>query len=152
MGIHRKIVLADDERQQLDRLIRSGTAKARELARTRVLLLSDRSLGVKRSVAEVANAALVSRGTVQNVCHRFLDEGLSSALSEKPRPGQKPKVTGDVEARLIALTCSTPPEGHARWTLRLLAGRLVELQLIESISHTAVGERLKKRAKTLAGR
>lgn len=69
------------------------------------------------------------------------------ALYDKPRPGQKPKITGDIEAQLVVLVCSDAPEGHDRWTLRLLAERLVELTELESISHVAVGERLKNELK-----
>jgi hypothetical protein len=65
-------------------------------------------------------------------------------LYEKPRPGAKPKIDGEVEAHLVALACSAPPEGYDRWTLRLLADRLVSLEIIDSISHVAVGEVLKK--------
>jgi len=69
---------------------------------------------------------------------------MESALSEKPRPGQVPKITGDIEAKLIALVCSDPPEGHARWTLRLLASQMVELGHIDSITNVSVYKRLKK--------
>jgi transposase len=82
--------------------------------------------------------------TVGNIRRRYSREGLASALTEKPRPGKPPKVTGEVEAHLVALTCSKPPDGHVRWTLRLLANRLVELQQVESISHVAVRDVLKK--------
>jgi putative transposase len=87
---------------------------------------------------------MCSATTVGNIRRRFAREGLASALSEKPRPGKPPKVTGDVEAHLVAVACSEPPQGHVRWTLRLLANRLVELEQVESISHAAVGEVLKK--------
>ena len=70
--------------------------------------------------------------------------GLQAALYEKPRPGQAPKVTGEIEAKLIMLACSQPPEGHARWTLRLLAGRVIELGYLDYVSHVTVGEVLKK--------
>ncbi|MEN6519889.1 MAG: helix-turn-helix domain-containing protein, partial [Armatimonadota bacterium] len=74
----------------------------------------------------------------------FVLGGLESALYDKPRPGAAPKITGDIEARITMLACSKPPEGHARWTLRLLADKAVELEYIDSISHTAISERLKK--------
>jgi len=89
--------------------------------------------------------ALTSVSTAKRTRWRFLQEGLEAALEEKPRPGRPPKITGEIEAQLIRqLTDSQPPEGHAHWTLRLLAGRLVELGYLESISHAAVGNRLKK--------
>jgi transposase len=92
----------------------------------------------------VAEAVMCSPGTVVGVRRRFVEEGLSAALYDKPRPGQAPKITGDIEAQLVMLACSDAPEGHERWTLRLLAEHLVELTELESISHVAVGERLKK--------
>ncbi len=87
---------------------------------------------------------MVSQGTVSNAKKRYFGGGLHEALHDRPRPGRPPKVTGDVEAHMIAQVCSEPPEGYERWTLRLLADCLVELGLLESISHVAVGKRLKK--------
>ena len=69
---------------------------------------------------------------------------MESALFDKPRPGRKPKITGYIEAKITVLACSDPPEGHTRWTLRLLADRVVELGYLSDISHVAIGERLKK--------
>ena len=134
------IKLKDKERQELEQRIRKGIQSARELTRARILLLSEQGLGV----GPVAEAVMCSPGTVINIKKRYLAEGLEAALTEKSRPGAKPKITGDVEAHLIALTCSDPPEGYGQWTLRLLSNRLVELGLVESISHVAVGEVLKK--------
>jgi transposase len=125
-------------------LIKSGTHSARVIARARTLLLLDRSQGEKRTIAQVVDAAMVSQGTVSNLKRRYSTGGLDRALYELPRPGAKPKIDGEVEAHLIALTCSDPPEGHDHWTLRLLADRLVKLEVIDSISHVAVGDALKK--------
>ena len=75
---------------------------------------------------------------------RYQKGGLEHGLYDRPRPGAKPKIDGEVEAHLIALVCSDPPEGQVRWTLRLLADKLVELELVESISHVAIGDALKK--------
>jgi transposase len=134
------IKLKEQERKELEQLIHKGFRSAREQTRARILLMSDQGEGV----GKVTEAVLCSPGTVINVKKRYLAEGLDAALSEKPRPGAKPKITGDVEAHLIALACSDPPEGYGQWTLRLLADQLVELELVESISHTAVGKVLKK--------
>ena len=87
---------------------------------------------------------ITSIGTISNVKKRYLAGGLEHGLYERPRPGAAPKIIGEVEAHLIALVCSDPPEGRARWTLRLLADKLVELELVETISHVAVGDALKK--------
>lgn len=144
MSKHVTITLSAEERSQLESMIRSGSASARTLTRARILLLSDRSQGQRLKDEEVASAVMVCRNTVGQIRKRFVQEGLESALSDKPRPGAKPKITGDIEAQLVVLACSDPPEGHARWTLRLLADRLVELSLVESISHVCVYQRLKK--------
>jgi transposase len=145
MGKHKHIHLTKDERTELEQLIKSGTHPARMIARARTLLLLDTSQGQKRTIAEVKEAAMVSQGTIYNLKQRYFAGGLSEALYEKPRPGRPvTKLTGDVEAHLIALACSDPPEGYERWTLRLLADRLVELEVVDSISHTAVSKKLKK--------
>ena len=133
-----------EQRQKLEKLINSGQAPARSQSRARILLLLDRSQGQRRRDKEVAEAVMCSQSRVVDVRQRFVEEGIESALYDKPRPGQKPKITGDIEAQLVMLACSQAPEGHSRWTLRLLAERLVELSELESISHVAVGERLKK--------
>ena len=144
MSQHLHVSLTDADRQHLNDLIRRGSSSARSLNRARILLLSDRSQGEQRSREQVAEATLCSRATVGTICRRFATEGMESALSEKPRPGQVPKITGDIEAKLIALVCSDPPEGHARWTLRLLASQMVELGHIDSITNVSVYKRLKK--------
>ena len=88
---------------------------------------------------------MVSPGTLTNLKRRYFSEGVSGALVEKERSGRPvTKLTGEVEAHLVAQACSEPPEGYARWTVRLLAERLVELEVVESISHTAVADKLKK--------
>ena len=136
--------LTGEQRAHLQTLTRSGSAPARTQTRARVLLLTDRSQGARRTDAQVAEAVLCSPGTVGNVRRRFATRGMQGALEDRPLPGKAPKITGDIEAHLVTLACSSPPEGEARWTLRLLAGRLVELGLLDSLSHVAVGDRLKK--------
>lgn len=138
------VYLSAEQRSRLENMIGSGHESARVLARARILLQSDRSLGNKREDAQVAEAVMVSKGTVWRVRKEFAIYGLESAIYDNPRPGAIPKITGDIEARITMLACSDPPEGHARWTLRLLADKSVELGYIDSISHVAVHERLKK--------
>lgn len=121
MGKHIQIELNADERAELERLIHTGNAPARKQTRARILLLSDHSQGQKRTVQEVAEAALCSPSTVSSIRQRYVEGGLPQALNDKGWPGAKPKLTGDVEAKLTMLACSAPPQGHARWTLRLLA-------------------------------
>lgn len=144
MTKHRHIYLTSDERVQLEQLIKTGVHPAQVIARARTLLLLDRNQGQKRTLHQVAEATMVAYGTVINIKKRYFDDGLERALYDLPRPGAAPKIDGEIEARLLALTCSDPPEGHERWTLRLLADELVELELVESISHVAVGKVLKK--------
>ena len=86
----------------------------------------------------------VSPATVVRTRKAFLDEGIDAALYDKPRPGAVPKITGDVEAKLVMLACSDAPTGPDRWTLRLLADKMVELGYIDKISNQAIGVRLKK--------
>lgn len=144
MGKHRHIELHADERTELERLIRTGNAPARQQTRARILLLSDRSEGQQRTDQEVAEAALCSASTVYSIRQRYLTGGLPQALNDKGWPGAKPKLTGEVEAQLTLLACSTPPPGHARWTLRLLANQMIELGYVASVSHVTIGEWLKK--------
>lgn len=145
MGKHTHIQLSKDERSELEQLIKSGQHSSRVIARARTLLLLDRSQGQKRTIAEVIDAAMVSQGTIYNLKQRYFGGGLAAALYEQPRSGRPvTKMTGEVEAHLIAQACSEPPEGYERWTVRLLADRLVELEVVDSISHTAVAKKLKK--------
>jgi transposase len=144
MSKHRHIELTEEQRTELEQLIRTGDAPARTHTRARILLLSDRSQGQKRTDQDVAEAALCSKSTVGNVRRRFLAGGLPLALYDKGWPGPTPKFTGEIEAKLTMLACSNAPEGAARWTLRLLADKLIELGYVDYISHVTVGELLKK--------
>lgn len=144
MGKHTHIELTTEQRTELEQLIRTGNAPARTHTRARILLLSDRSQGQKRTDQEVAEAVLCSKSTVINVRRRFLTGGLQAALYDKGWPGAPPKFTSAVEAKLTMLACSEPPEGAARWTLRLLADKMIELGYVDSISHVTVRELLKK--------
>jgi transposase len=144
MGKHTQIELDADERRELEQLTHAGNAPARKQTRARILLLSDRSQGQKRTDQEVADAALCSVSTVRSIRRRYVDGGLPKALNDKGWPGAKPKLTGEVEAKLIMLACSEPPKGQGRWTLRLLADRMVELGYVDSVSYVTVREWLKK--------
>jgi hypothetical protein len=145
MSKHITIALTDDQRTPLNTLIRSGSAPARTHTRARILLLLDRNQAAPCTDEAITKALRCHRNTVGNVRRRFVAGGLPAALYHKLLPPRAPKkLTGEVEAHLIALACSAPPEGQQRWTLRLLADRLVALGLVDSISHVAVGARLKK--------
>ena len=134
------ITLAESDRQSLQQMLRSGNHKARQLTRARILLLADQ----QRSDAEISAALQTSLSTVHRVRQQYVAQGLQPTLCEKPRPGAVPMLDAAAEALLTALACSDAPEGRARWTLRLLADRMVELEIVESISHKTVGEYLKK--------
>lgn len=134
------VELTDDERSELEALIRGGKASVRRLKRALLLLAVDD--GDKDEVA--AGKARVSAGTVARIRQRFAEDGLQAALSERPRPGRVRILDGRQEAYIIALACSDPPAGHAKWTMRLLADRLVELNLVEDVSHPTVWRALKK--------
>lgn len=144
MSKHVHVELNQDERNELEQLIRSGNAPARHQTRARILLLSDRSQGQQRTDQEVAEAVLCSPSTVFNTRHRYIAGGLPRALNDKGWPGAKPKLTGEVEAKLTMLACSAPPAGQTRWTLRLLADQMIALGYIDEVSHVTVREWLKK--------
>ncbi len=144
MSTHRKVTLTTEVRERLEGIIHSGEEPARTQTRARILLLTDHSQGNHWNDEAIAAALLCSQKTVVNVRQRYVEGGWEAALYDKPRPGQAPKLTGEGEAQLILLACSDPPEGYARWTMRLLADKLVELEVVEEISHVAVWERLKK--------
>lgn len=134
------VQLAQEEREQLQQLIRGGKSPARQTARARILLKTDEGW----TAAKVAEALDVSVGTVFRTKRRFAQEGLEGALQERPRPRRLRKLDDKGEAHLIALACSPAPEGHDHWTLRLLAGKVVELGLVPSMSHEGIRKRLKK--------
>ena len=147
MGQRILIHLTPELRQHLETLIHAGSAPARTQTKARILLLTDRSQGQHHTDAAIAAALLCSKGTIGNTRKRFMTGGLDSALYDRPRPGNPPKITGQtgqVEAQLVLLACSAPPPGQARWTLQLLADHLVLLGSVESLSAVAVYERLKK--------
>jgi transposase len=134
------VQLSDEERRELRRLIESGRKLARKITRARILLLAD--AGKKdREIAEVLQVCVQ---TVHKVRKRFFNERSLASLEEKPRPGKPPKLDGLTAAHITALACSDPPEGRKRWTLRLLADRAVELELVDSVSHEGIRKLLKK--------
>lgn len=134
------VSLTDDELRSLTNLTRRGTAAARVQTRARILLMLHRG----RIPDAVASALQVGVATVFNVKRRYLRDGLSAALHDKPRSGTPARINGAARAKITALACSTAPDGHARWTLRLLAERAVELGFVEAISHNTIKEVLKK--------
>ncbi len=138
------IHLSKEDRQELETLIRSGASSARTQTRARILLLTDENQKKKKRAEEIASVLMCSLPTITNIRRKFVEGGLANALYDQARPGAIPKITGEVEAQLTMLACSAPPEGRSRWTLQLLADKLVELKLVDSISDVAVMHRLKK--------
>ena len=139
------IELSEAERKELTEIVTKGTAKARTILRANILLASDRN-GKRMTVAEITEAYHTTHTTVQTVRSTYAEKGLEAVLIRKKRetPPVAAKVTGEVEAHIIALACGDPPEGYSKWTLRLLADRSVELGYIDFISHMTVSRILKK--------
>jgi transposase len=146
-----RVTLTAQEREALGGMISRGKADARKLAHARVLLQADASEGGPDwTDARIAEAVRVSVRTVERVRQRFVEDGLEAALLPRPSPRvYARKLDGAQEARLVALACSQPPEGKKRWTLRLLAERIVELEVVPELSHETVRQTFKKeRAQT----
>ena len=141
--------LNEDERRELERIVRAGKHNARKIGWAHALLKAAEGWQDE----EIAEALRLSLPTVQRIRQRFVEEGLAVALgsrSHQPRPYLQ-RLDGKQEARLVALACSQPPEGHRRWTLRLLADKIVELQVVEQVSYQTVRRVLKKHFETVAG-
>jgi transposase len=141
-----RVTLTPEERQELEGLIGKGKGEARKLAHARILLQADEAEGgPKRTDAEVASVLNVSVRTVERVRERFVEQGFEAALAPKPSERVYTRLLdGAQEAQLIALACSAPPLGKTHWTLRLLAERVVELEIAETCSHETVRRVLKK--------
>ncbi len=140
MRMRNPVKLKAKDREVLKQLISKGSEKARKLTRCRILLLADEGKGDTR----ILEALQVSRNTVRAVRLRYVREGLEAAINEQQRPGAPKKFSGRQRAKITALACSDPPEGRSRWTLRLIAGRLVELEMVDDISYQTVKRVLKK--------
>jgi transposase len=146
MGKEAKYVvrLTDAERQSLQELIAGKRVAADKVLRARIFLKADAG-GPAWSDPEIAEAFDVGLSTIHRLRHRLVDEGLEAALRRRSNTQRRvPKLDGAKEAHLIAIACGSPPEGRCRWTLQLLADKLVELQLVDSISDETVRRTLKK--------
>ncbi len=134
------VQLSEAQRGLLYALIQKGHAPARTVRRAHTLLLADEQQPTHR-IAAMLHASVV---TITHTCKRYLTAGLEAALYDQPRPGSRRKLDGRQEAHLVALTCSAPPAGRDRWSLRLLADRAVELGIVEHLSYATVRRVLKK--------
>lgn len=141
------IKLTPAQRQSLEHLLSQGKALAWTIKHAQVLLKVDRGpQGPGWSTSQIVDAYDVSRSTVERICRLFREQGLDAALLRRPQPPrpQKRKVDGEAKAHLLAVLCGQKPEGAERWSLRLVQEKLVELELVESISHETVRQVLKK--------
>jgi transposase len=132
--------LKDEDRAYLNQLIRRGRASARSLTRARILLMADEG----RSNKEIAEILKTTEPTIIQIKKRYCQEGLDSALNEKPRSGAPGKIDGTIETKVTLLACSEPPEGRSSWTMQLIADKLVELEVVDSISAMSIHRTLKK--------
>lgn len=139
--------LSDEEREQLATLIRKGNSPAQRLLKARILVKADFSeAGEGWSDNQIIEALETSASMVYRVRKQLVEEGFEAVLSRKPRatPAVPRIFDGEKEAKLIALACSEPPKGRARWTLRLLENKVVELNIVDRASDSTIGRTLKK--------
>jgi len=141
-----RVTLTEAERQDLQSMVSTGKSAARKLVRARILLLADQAEGGPAKMdAEIVEALGCGRATVERVRQQFVEEGLEESLCPKPTSRTYlRRLDGKAEAHLVAMACGAAPKGRARWTLRLLADRMVALGHVDSISHEAVRQTLKK--------
>ena len=143
MAIRYAVDLTDTERTKLREIISKNKAKRSTIINAYILLKADRTCGWTN--ADIALAYEVSTKKVEQLKKRFVEEGFEAALYRKPVTNvHRRKITGDEEAHLIALYCSPAPEGHERWTLRMLADKMVALEIVEAVSHETIRRTLKK--------
>jgi transposase len=140
------VTLTDEERRMLQEMLSRGKAAARKLTHARILLKADAPpRGPGWNDEAIADGLEVGRATVERVRKEFVEEGLEAALERRrPRRVYQRKLDGDGEAHLVALACQKPPEGRSRWTLQLLADRMVQLEYVDEISYQTVRRTLKK--------
>lgn len=134
------VTLTDTERTDLLALTKKGKISARKLARAQALLHADAGW----TDTAISEALHLGTATIERLRKRFVDEGVEAALTERPRPGARRKLDGTAEATLIAWACSSPPEERSSWTMQLLADKLVELDVVDTISDETVRRTLKK--------
>jgi hypothetical protein len=146
MNTKYRVTLTEEERDRLMRIIAKGKTEGYRIRHANILLAVDEiENNFDWTDKKIAKAYHTTEKSVGNLRRRFVENGLDSALGrEKREVAPKIKIDGEIEAKIVALTCSDVPEGHSQWSLRLLADKVVELGIMESISHTAIGDCLKK--------
>lgn len=140
MKVKNQVKLKPKDQKKLKQLISKGSEKARKITRCRILLMAHDG----KTDTYIMEALGVSRNTVRTVRSRYVQEGLQAAINEHPRPGAPKKFSGLQRAKITALACSKPPQGRSRWTLRLIADKVVELKMTDDISYQTVKRILKK--------
>lgn len=146
-----KVTLTKQEREELESIINKGRHTSQKFRNAYVLLNCDEgNYSEKVTNSEISKILKVGMRTIDRIKKRFVEEGFDAVLERKPTSREyEKKADGDFEARLVALSCSEPPKGFSRWSLRLLADKIVELQIVDSVSHETVRTVLKKRLKTV---
>ena len=141
-----KVNLREEQRKELEGITKRGKHSAGTIKRANILLSLDEKHGGNKKQSEIAELFHTTTTTIYNVSRQFAEDGLQATIYRKVRetPPIQPIATGDIEARIIALACGTPPEGRGRWTLRLLEEKVVELHIVEAISDNTIGRLLKK--------
>ena len=142
-----KVELNEEERAILLKIVKTGRSPAKAIMRSNILLATDDKREPKLAIREVAEIYGVSPNTVNTVRKSYAEQGLDATIKRKKRetPPVAPKITGEVEAKIIALSCTKPPAGYCRWTLRMLTAKVIELGYIDSIGRSSVNTVLKKR-------
>src|SRR4051794_25722044 len=135
-----RVTLSDEERDQLQGLSRKRTAPVRTVRRAQALLLAAEG----KTDEVIAEQLRMGVATLERLRRRFVEEGLEASLRERPRPGARPKLGPKEQAFVVALACTKPPEGRERWTMQLLADRVVELQIVPDITDEAIRRLLKR--------
>jgi len=135
-----RVTLSEDERERLERLSRQRTASVRMVRRAQALLLAAED----KTDAVIADRLRMGVATLERLRRRFVEEGLEASLRERPRPGARPKLGPKERAFVVALACTRPPEGRHRWTMQMLADRLVELEMVPDITDEAIRLLLKR--------
>jgi len=140
MWTKKPVKLKPKERKELKQLISKGTEKARKITRARILLMAHEG----KTDTYIIEVLKVARNTIRTVRSRYVQDGLQAAINEQARSGAPNKFTGRQKAKITAIACSKAPEGRSRWTLRLIADKVVELKMVDDISHQTVKRILKK--------
>jgi len=146
MNVKYRVTLTTEERNHLIRIVSKGKTEGYRIRHAHILLATDEIEENKEwTDKNIARAYHTTERSIGNLRRRFVEKGLDAALGrEKREVAPRIKIDGETEAKIVALTCSAAPEGHSQWSLRLLADKVIELGIMESVSHTAIGDCLKK--------